>query len=241
MSKKKSPSLSRLFFRGLGIVLPLVLTVGFLVWLWNFLSGKVFKHVDAGLVWILGLFNQSDALSEPIRLGCSVAIIVILLFLVGWWFSGFLGRRAVAAFERGLARIPLIGAIYPYVKQVTEFFFGEEHKVEFDRVVSVPYPRPGVYSLGFLTGNCMRSLNKARGAELISVFVPSSPMPATGYTLFVPAADIIPLDLSVEEALRVVISGGVLIPPQEMEAPSSLSGHLAKSAATQDPNSEIPS
>ncbi len=159
-----------------------------------------------------------------------MAIIVLLLFLLGWWFSGFLGRKVVAAFERGLTRVPLIGAIYPYVKQVTEFFFGEERKVEFDRVVSIPYPRPGVYSLGFMTGNCMRSLNEARGSELISVFVPSSPMPATGYTLFVPVADIIPLKLSVEEALRVVISGGVLIPPQEMVEPTALPQRLVEGA-----------
>ncbi|MDP6849626.1 MAG: DUF502 domain-containing protein [Planctomycetota bacterium] len=230
--KRASSTLSRLFFRGLGIVLPLGLTVALLLWLWNFLSTTIFERVDDAIVRALAAAGMGDSIPGAIRIWISVALIVVLILLMGWWFSGFIGRRVVEFFERALSRVPIFGAIYPYVKQVTEFFFGEERKVEFERVVAIPYPRTGVYSLGFLTGSCLRTLNEARGHELISVFVPSSPMPATGYTLFVPAADIIPINIGVEEALRAVISGGVLVPPSEKVEPSSLAKRLVDSPST---------
>ena len=224
--KQASNTLSRLFFRGLGIVLPLGLTVALLLWLWNFLSTTIFERVDAAVVHALASTGIDESIPGAIRIWISVALIVVLILLMGWWFSGFLGRRVVDFFERALGRVPIFGAIYPYVKQVTEFFFGEDRKVEFERVVVIPYPRTEVFSIGFLTGNCLRTLNDARGHELISVFVPSSPMPATGSTLFVPAADIIPVNMGVEEALRTVISGGVLVPPAEKVEPSSLAKRL---------------
>ncbi|MCH2112113.1 MAG: DUF502 domain-containing protein, partial [Planctomycetes bacterium] len=109
---------------------------------------------------------------------------------------------------------------------------GKEKKVSFEKVVMLPYPRPGIYSVGFLTGSCVQSLNAARNSELVSVFVPSSPMPATGYTLFVPVDDLVPVNLTVEEALRMVISGGVLVPQQEYEEPTTL-GALYKEAPSE--------
>jgi len=183
---------------------------------------------------LLAQADLQDALPATLRFWVSVGMVAMLLLLCGWWFSGFLGRRVVALFERLLERVPLIGAVYPYVKQITEFFFGEEKKVEFERVVAVPYPRDGVYSLGFLTGNCIKSLNEARGHELISVFIPSSPMPVTGYTMFVPATDIILMNLSVDEALRTIVSGGVLVPPHEQVLPSNLSHKLVERDTIQD-------
>jgi len=209
---KKSPSLfSRLLLRGLGLVLPLALTAALFVWLWTLVTEQILGRVEQFLVWIVGAVGL-EPLSPTISMALSVVLAVGGLLLLGLWFSGFLGRKIYGLFEQTLAKIPLIGAIYPYVKQITEFFFGEEKKVEFKRVVAIPYPRPGVYSLGFLTGSSAKAINAASGMELISVFVPSSPMPATGYTLFVPASDIIEMSLTVEEALRTVVSGGVLLP-----------------------------
>jgi uncharacterized membrane protein len=223
-----SSSITRLLLRGLAIVLPVGLTAAILLWVWNFLSNIIFHRVDAVVEWALGMVGLQEALPDGLRFWISIALVAVLLLLCGWWFSGFLGRRVVALLERLIKRVPLFGAIYPYMKQITEFFFGEEKKVEFERVVAIPYPRREVYSLGFLTGNCLKSLNQARGDELVSVFVPSSPLPATGYTLFVPAADIVPVNLSVEEALRTIVSGGVLVPDQEQVSPLGLSLRLTE-------------
>jgi len=234
--KKQPHPVIRFVLHGLAFVLPLGLTAALLIWLWNFISNTVFDRVDAGLVWLLTQTGHAESLPPALRFWLSVACILISLFLLGWWFSGFLGRRALAYFERLLGKVPLIGAIYPYIKQITEFFFGKEKKVSFEKVVMLPYPRPGIYSVGFLTGSCVQSLNAARSSELVSVFVPSSPMPATGYTLFVPIADLVPVNLTVEEALRMVISGGVLVPKQEYEEPTTL-GALYKEAPSESSES----
>ena len=211
MAKKNSSLFSRLLLRGLGLVLPLALTAALFLWLWNLVTEQILGRMEQFLVWVVGAVGL-EPLSPALSMALSVVLAVGGLLLLGLWFSGFLGRKIYGLFERTLAKIPLIGAIYPYVKQITEFFFGEEKKVEFKRVVAIPYPRPGVYSLAFLTGSSAKAINEASGMELISVFVPSSPMPATGYTLFVPASDIIEMPLTVEEALRTIVSGGVLLP-----------------------------
>ena len=211
MAKKGSTLFSRLLLRGLGLVLPLALTAALFLWLWKLITEQILGRVEQLLAWGIQA-SGLEPLSPTLSMALSVVLAVGGLLLLGLWFSGFLGRKIYGLFERLLEKIPLIGAIYPYVKQITEFFFGEEKKVEFKRVVSVPYPRPGVYSLGFLTGSSAKAINEATGMELISVFVPSSPMPATGYTMFVPASDIIEMPLTVEEALRTIVSGGVLLP-----------------------------
>lgn len=246
MAKKPAHPIAGVFFRGLALVLPLALTAGLLLWLWGLLVDGVVGRIDSGVRGLVEMLVQAaeqttlspealaaradEVLPPGLRLLVSIIGTLALILFLGWWLSGFIGRRLYSSFEGLLTRIPLIGAIYPYAKQITDFFFGQEKKVQFERVVAVAYPRPGVYSLAFLTGSSLRNLNAATGNELISVFIPSSPMPATGYTLFVPAGEIIPLSLSVEQALRIVISGGVLVPPEE-QAACSLSGEVGDSFA----------
>jgi uncharacterized membrane protein len=100
------------------------------------------------------------------------------------------------------------------VKQVTDFVLSEK-RAAFRTVVAVPYPRPGIYSLGFVTGEGWKSINRASGGEMVQVFIPSSPTPVTGYVVFVRRDEIVELDLTVDEALRFSISGGVIVPPRE--------------------------
>ena len=214
MPKKSNSLFSRLFLRGLGVLLPLAVTISLLAWLWTFLMEKVIGRVESFVRLIPGC--GPEEMSDLFVTSISAVALLLVIMLMGIWFSGFLGRKLYEVFERALARLPFLGSIYPYIKQVTEFFFGEEKKVNFQRVVALPYPRQGLYSFGFLTGSSLRSLNEATGRELVSVFVPSSPMPATGYTLFVPPEDIIEINMPVEEALRTIVSGGVLIPKHEL-------------------------
>ena len=219
MAAPSSHPIVRVFFRGLGLLLPIALTVFLLAWLWNLLAETLVYRVDAAVAWLLGQLvppgQDPDLVLPPgLRLGVSIVAVVVLVVVTGWWLGGFLGRRLFGAFERMLARIPVFSSIYPHVKQITEFFLGggEQRKIEFAGVVAVPYPRAGLYSLGLLTGSSVRSINEAAGEDCVSVFIPTSPMPATGYTLFVPVGDLIPVPMSVDEALRVIMSGGVLVP-----------------------------
>lgn len=143
---------------------------------------------------------------------------IVLSFLVvlwlGWLMGGFVGRRIVQRLDRMMHVIPVVNAVYPYSKQLVEFFFADR-KMEFDTVVVVPYPSEGLWSIGFVTSSSLKSLRDATGKVMVTVFVPSSPMPMTGYTTFIEASRVIPLSLSVDEALRITMTGGVLIPPRE--------------------------
>lgn len=215
---RNSHPLTRLFLRGLAIVLPLALTLFLLLWLWDILSHSVFRHagavVTAGLRLLFGPEGE-QVLPPAVRFVIAAAATVAAILLAGWWFSGLLGRRLFTAMEGLFAQVPLLRAVYPNVKQFTDFFLTKERLAAFERVVAVPYPHPGLYSIAFLTKTSLRSLNAATGRQLVSVFIPSSPMPATGYTLLAPLEDIVQLDLSVEEAIRFVIAGGVLPPASD--------------------------
>jgi uncharacterized membrane protein len=142
-------------------------------------------------------------------------IAFFLIFIAGFLVSSFVGRRLWRYGEKAIAKVPIIRSLYPYAKQITDFLF-KEKQVEYSQVVLVEYPRKGVFSIAFLTGHGLKSLNTATGRELYNVFIPTSPTPMTGYVVFVAPDEIISVDISVEEALKIVISCGVFIPEYEM-------------------------
>ena len=144
-----------------------------------------------------------------------VLVSVLLVLWLGWVAGAFLGRKIVARLDRALHVIPVVKSVYPYTKQLVEFFFAERN-FEFDTVVAVPYPSKGLWSVGFVTSSALRTLRRETGLRLVSVFVPSSPMPMTGYTVFLEADRLVPIPISVDEALRITMTGGVLIPPKEL-------------------------
>ncbi len=138
-------------------------------------------------------------------------IAVIIVYFLGFFLASFIGRSTLRAVEKALNRLPLVRAIYPNIKQVTDFLFGEQ-KLEFSGVVAVPYPSKGIWSIGLLTGPPMQVLENRAGEQLVTVFIPSSPTPVTGYTIAVPRRDVLELAISIDEALRYIISAGVIKP-----------------------------
>lgn len=142
-----------------------------------------------------------------------IAFATVLYFL-GRLFTFNLGRWFVTAFDRGVLRIPVVNKVYGSVKQVTDFAFSER-EIEFNRVVAIEYPSKGIWSLGFVTGNSMREIAEATGEEMLSVLMPTSPMPMTGFTVTVKRSDAIDLNLTVDEAIQFVVSCGVVVPPQQ--------------------------
>ncbi|MEC7352141.1 MAG: DUF502 domain-containing protein [Planctomycetota bacterium] len=149
-------------------------------------------------------------------IGLIVAIIAV--YVAGRLLGGFLGRGIYNKLESLLTSIPGIKQVYPYVKQVVDFLFSDEKPINFNRVVLVQYPRKGVWSIGLVTGTPMKSVQQemAPGQEPgVTIFIPSSPTPFTGYTISVPQEEIVELPLTIDEALRFTISGGVLIPAQQ--------------------------
>lgn len=144
-------------------------------------------------------------------------IAVVLVYFIGFFLASFIGRASWRAGERLLYRIPLIRAVYPNIKQVTDFLLSER-KVEFSGVVAVEYPRRGVWSLGLRTGSPMKAVQRVVPDELVTVFIPSSPTPVTGYVIQVPHKDVIELNMTIDEGFRFTISGGVIKPDSPFPA-----------------------
>ncbi len=166
-----------------------------------------------------------------------VLLSVLVVLTLGYFTSGFLGRRALASFDKYAHQVPIIRAVYPYTKQLVEFLLSEK-ELRLETVVAAPYPSPGLWSIAFVTSGGLKTIRERTGGRYVSVFVPSSPMPMTGYTVFIEADRLIPLPISVDEALRITVSAGVLIPPHEnVEA---LEGSLLDSlaAAREEPMEE---
>jgi len=157
-----------------------------------------------------------DAVKGAVHPVVGVIAALLLLIAVGYLASGFLGRRVVAWIDRGLSQVPVVRSVYPYARQFVEYFLSDsDSDLEFDTVVAAPYPGPGVWCLAFVTSPGLRTVHEALGGRYVACFVPTSPMPATGYTVFIEASRLIPLPMTVDEALRTTISAGVLIPQQE--------------------------
>ncbi|MBN1513955.1 MAG: DUF502 domain-containing protein [Phycisphaerae bacterium] len=148
-------------------------------------------------------------------------IAIILVYFLGYFLASFIGRTTWRIVEGLILRLPLVRTIYPNIKQVTDFLF-TDRQFEFSGVVAVQYPRHGVWSLGLLTGSPMKHIQDRETREMLTVFIPSSPTPVTGYTITVAKEDVVLLDVSIDDALRFTISGGVIKPGTAMSgAPHS--------------------
>lgn len=146
-----------------------------------------------------------------------IIVAFILIYIVGLILGSYIGHSLYKRGELLLQRLPLFKQVYPSVKQITDFLVsdGNERLKQFSRVVAVQYPRRGIWSVGFITGDTMITIESAAGVPCATVFIPSSPTPFTGYTISVPRSDMIELSITVEEALRFTVSGGVVLPPSQ--------------------------
>ena len=150
--------------------------------------------------------------------GIGFAVAIIGVYLAGLLVGNYLGRRIYLRFESWLIRIPIIKQVYPSVKQIVDFLIGEDTGSKLPttgRVVLVEYPRKGIYTVGLLTGGTLKSIEKVAGEPSVTVFIPSSPTPFTGYTINLAASEVVPIDISFDEAIRFVVSAGVLVPVRE--------------------------
>jgi uncharacterized membrane protein len=143
---------------------------------------------------------------------------IVLVFLVGFFLASFVGSKIWWLAESTFLRLPVVRTIYPYTKQITDFVFesDEEKRRKFRSVVAIEYPRKGCYALGFLTGEGMSDIAAATGERMVTVFVPSSPTPITGWVVLVAEKEVVRLGITVDEAFRFAISGGVITPPSQL-------------------------
>ena len=149
--------------------------------------------------------------------GLGIVLTVVVLLLTGMVVTNLFGRQLIRIGERVLARIPVVRSIYSSVKQLAETLFSNSGE-SFRRVVLVPYPHPGSWTMGFLTGVGSGEVRERLGREVLNVFVPTTPNPTSGFFLIVPRQDVIELDMSVDDGLKMLLSVGVVQPKARKQA-----------------------
>ena len=211
MPSDASPSSSRLvtfrnaFLSGALMLAPLIVTI------WAF--GTIIDVVG-GRFRPLYEYTLPESLQRIPFLWDLVATVVVILLvtLLGYLSSYVFGKYFLSIGERAIQRIPGIGAVYNSVKQIVATF-GTQNRNLFNKVVLVEFPRKGIWTLGFLTSKQQGEAQSVAGTETWTVFVPTTPNPTSGFLVMLPAHEIVELEMSVGDGMKMIISGGAVVPP----------------------------
>jgi uncharacterized membrane protein len=191
----------RYFLAGLLVFLPIVITLWFLGWVIGLLDG-VLDVLPAGV-------HPNTYLPFAIP-GLGALVTVTLILFLGILTRGVATRRFLAAWENIFVKIPIFRGVYTAVQKLVQTFLGQSENAR--QVVMIEYPRKGIYTVGFAMGRAWRELEMKQDTQLVNVFVPTTPNPTSGFYLLVPTAEISPLDMTMEEALKLITSGGLITP-----------------------------
>ena len=198
-----SARLRAYFLAGVLVVAPISITF-YLAWL-------LLSFVDARITPLIPpRFNPETYLPFAIP-GVGLVFVVVFLTLVGMLTAGFFGRLFTRTSEAVMVRTPFLRGIYGAVKQIIETVLAQK-SAAFREAVLIEYPRRGIWAIGFLTGRTEGEVQDKTKEDVLNVFLPTTPNPTSGFLLFVPRSDVVPLSMSVEGALKMVISGGILTP-----------------------------
>jgi uncharacterized membrane protein len=192
-------AIKRHFITGLVVIIPLFLTV--------YLFVMIFKFFDGLFGGLLNNYLRAEFGFYIPGLGLLISLLLILL--TGILTSRLIGRKVFAVFESWYAGLPLIKTIYPAFKQLVKFLLSQK-ETGFKRVVLTEYPSKGIWSLGFITNESLPKISEAVNKEMIAVFIIFSPGPFSGFVVFVPKDELKFPDIPVSDALKILISGGVI-------------------------------
>jgi len=194
-------TLQRQFLAGLLVFLPVVITLWFLGWVVGLMDGRL------------------DVLPAPVHPnsylpfavpGLGAVFTIGLILFLGFLTKGVATRRFLAAWDKIFVQIPVFRGVYTAVQKLVQTFLGQSQGNR--QVVMIEYPRKGIYTVGFAMGRAWHELEKKNESQLLNVFVPTTPNPTSGFYLLVPINEVSPLDMSMEEALKLITSGGLITP-----------------------------
>jgi uncharacterized membrane protein len=194
--------LRRKLLTGLVVILPTTITAWVIY--------KIFISFDSILK---PLVERYPFLDLP---GLGFISVILLILLVGILASNLIGRTVIGWIESLVTSIPLVSRIYTAIKQISEVFL-RQRRTAFTRAVLIEYPRRGIYSIGFVTSAITIKDSEGNPKRFINIFLPTTPNPTSGFYLMIPQEGVIPINCSVEEALKLVISGGAVLPPGTSE------------------------
>ncbi len=195
------------FIAGLITIIPAAFTIWFILLLVGILDANVGRHIEGRVTELLDVLGGPHTLAKPVTLGFSLALAVGVILIVGMMTRFLLIRRAIAFGERLLTRIPFIRFFYLTPKEVIRILTTERDQVK--RVVLIEYPRQGVWAFAYATSE---SISEPDGKTMVAVFMPSTPNPTTGFMMLLPIDQVRDVNLSTEDAMRMIISGGILSP-----------------------------
>lgn len=194
-------SLRRYFLAGLLVFLPVAITLWFIGW--------VIGLLDSVLAVLPDALHPNTYLPFPVpRLGAVVTLLLILF--LGVLTSGVATRRFLAAWENVFIKIPVFRGVYTAVQKLVQTFLGQSNGQR--QVVMIEYPRTGIFTVGFAMGRAWSHLEDKKNLQLVNVFVPTTPNPTSGFYLLVPSSEVTPLNMTMEEALKLITSSGLITP-----------------------------
>ncbi len=195
--------LRRYWVAGILVLAPTALTL-WVVW-------SLFRFFDN----ILGAQLRARGVSV---LGLGFVLLNVLLLLLGFVAANFVGKRAFTIWDRLMHRVPLINKIYATLRQIAELLLGPSRAGSFGRVAIVEFPSPGTWGLGFVTSTVEGEAGAKMGRRLCSLFIPSAVNPTTGFLLVVPEEKVTYLEMTPEQAMKMIVSAGALVPPARSRA-----------------------
>jgi len=199
------------FIAGLLTVVPLSIT--------TYVIFVLLQHADRVFNFIPQQYHPKEYLPFPVP-GLGAIIVFLLILTTGLLVKNYLGGRIVEFGERIVYQIPLVRPLYVAVKQLLVAVFSQSY-TGFKRVVLIEYPRKGIYVLGFVTGVASGEVQEITQEVVLNIFLPTTPNPTSGFYLLVPEKDVVPLQMSVEEAFKLVISGGLVAPEYNGRSPQN--------------------
>lgn len=198
-----SARLRAYFFAGILVTAPIGITL-YLAWLIiDFIDGRVTPLIPAR-------YNPETYLPFSLP-GLGLLVAAVVLTVIGAFTAGLVGRWIVRLFDQMMQRMPVVRNVHSALKQILETVLAQQSKA-FRQVVMIEYPRKGIWAIGFLTGDTVGEVQNLTEDDVVNVFLPTTPNPTSGFLLFVPERDVIYLDMSVEDAAKLVISAGLVYP-----------------------------
>lgn len=196
------------FLTGIIVTAPVGITLALALWVVNWIDGKIVPLIPAA-------YNPQIFLRDLIGFhipGIGVIVVIVGLTFIGFMAAGLVGRVFVRTGENLLNRMPIIRSVYGALKQIFETVLKSSSK-SFREVVLVEYPRRGIWAIGFITSDTVGEVQSTIADEVVNVFLPTTPNPTSGFLLFVPRTHLIRLSMTVEEGIKMVVSGGIVTPP----------------------------
>ncbi|MDO5386375.1 MAG: DUF502 domain-containing protein [Pseudomonadota bacterium] len=201
---KLGAKLRAYFFTGILVTAPVSITF--------YMAYKIFVWIDVSVNHLIPpeLIARYNIPLTTIP-GIGIVILILAMIFIGMFAAGFVGRFFLHLGDWIVRRLPVISSIYSLLKQVFETMFSDK-KQSFNKCVLLEYPRKGIWILGFVSAETKGEIKKELHEELLSVFIPTTPNPTSGFLIFVPKKDVIPLSMSVEQGIKFVISCGIVEP-----------------------------